>query len=74
MANGQNTARIISLLFELIGIGAPLLNRAGVINSQASNIASGVSALVLQELQALNEQHQSIVQTPAQVNPTTIEG
>ncbi|MHC5614108.1 MAG: hypothetical protein ACYTXA_24715 [Nostoc sp.] len=73
MANGQNTARIFSLIFELIGIGAPMLNRSGVINDQAANIASGISALVLQELQLQQTQTNTQATTPT-VNASLIEG
>lgn len=55
MANGQNTKTVFSLLLELIGVAAPALAQSGVISAQASNIASGISGLILQELQALNQ-------------------
>ncbi|MEH1777691.1 MAG: hypothetical protein V7L26_00770 [Nostoc sp.] len=64
MANGQNTKTVISLLLELIGVAAPALAQSGVISAQASNIASGISGLILQELQALNQ--------PQPTSPTSV--
>ncbi|MEH1765801.1 MAG: hypothetical protein V7K76_26030 [Nostoc sp.] len=73
MANGQNTKTVISLLLELIGVAAPALAQNGVISSQASNIASGISGLILQELQALNQpQPTSPVPHVAAVSPAQL--
>ncbi|MEH2130131.1 MAG: hypothetical protein V7K86_05630 [Nostoc sp.] len=65
MANGQNTKTVISLFLELIGVAAPALAQSGVISSQASNIAAGISSLILQELESLSQPQQPVSVAPS---------